>query len=356
MEDLNDIIEDSITDAELPPPDASAEPLEASTEPSDPIVEDSPSIAVPTPAERAEEAAKTPQDDFDKKFGLSAQSSSGRENRIPYSRVKKITEKAVNDAKTDWSKDLTASHVPVSKFQEVETKLKDYEGRWSQVAEFEKFMATDQLGFLKRLYTQPGYKEIFDQLAAGPAQQQAPVQAPAPVEEDFPQPDQQLSDGSKVYSMEGLKALREWDRKQVATAVLKEVETRYAPLEQDYKAYQQTQAVIPQVQRQIEEARTWPLFNESEGDIVKSLQANPSFTLERAYQVVVFPKMKAEQERLAGEAKVSKETMRAELLKELKQAPRSTAAAGGPTRPAPAPTGPRSIEDVIADSIKSLQR
>lgn len=355
MEDLTTLIEDSITDAELPTPEAPVEVVEASPEPSEPVAEDSTSTAVPSPAEQAEEATKAPQDDFDKKFGLSAQSSSGRENRIPYSRVKKITEKAVNDAKTDWSKTLTTSHVPVSKFQEAETKLKDYEGRFEQVAQFEKFMATDQLGFLKRLYQQPGYKELLDQLAAGPAQPVAPVQPSAPVEEDFPQPDQQLSDGSKVYSMEGLKALREWDRKQVATAVLKEVETRYAPLEQDYKAYQQTQAVIPQVQRQIEEARTWPLFNESEADIVKSLQVNPAYTLERAYQAVVFPKMKAEQERLAGEAKVSKETMRAELLKELKQAPRSTAAATGPNRPAPAPTGPRSIEDVINESLKALR-
>lgn len=347
MEDLSTVIEDSITDVTLPAPevdlDTPTEALEAAPEPTE-APEDTPDPVDPP----------TPQDDFDKKFGLTAQSSSGRENRIPYSRVKKITEKAVNDAKSSWQKDLEASHVPSAKFTELDTKVKDYEARLGQVAEFEKVMTTDHTRFLNMLYSVPGYKEIFDKLA-GPQVQQ-PQQVTPPQTDDFPQPDQELSDGSRVYSMEGLKALREWDRKQVESAVMKQVEARYAPIEKDYQSFQKVQAIKPQVEKQIADARTWPLFNESEDEIVAALAKFPSYSLERAYQAVVFPKMKAEQDRVTAESRVTKESVRAEVLKELKQAPRSTSAVTAGTRPTPqAASGPRSLEDVIADSIKGLK-
>lgn len=352
MEDLSEIINDSITDVTLPTPEVDLDT------PSD-VLE-----AVPEVTETSEVApdpvdpAPVLQDDFDKKFGLTAQSSSGRENRIPYSRLKKITAKAINDAKTSWQKDLEASHVPSAKFAELDTKVKDYEARLGQVAEFEKVMTTDHTRFLNMLYTIPGYKQLFDKIA-GSAQAQ-PDQEPVQISEDMPQPDQELSDGSKVYSLDGLKGLLAWQdsktAKRTVEQVMKQVEARYAPIERDYQSFQKVQAIKPQVDRQIADARTWPLFNENEDEIVKALQTYPAYSLERAYQAVVFPKMKADQDKFANEAKVTKETMRTEILKELKQAPRSTSAVSGPTRPAPqAATGPRSLEDVIADSIKGLK-
>ncbi len=160
-EDLDDIIVSSIEDAETdtsalddvtpdPTPEA---PVEASPEPPEPTTEP---VAV--------ESAVPPQppvDDFEKKFGIAPTSSSGRENRIPYSRVKKISEKAVNDAKALWTKDLEKGYTPLATYQEVEAKVKDYEGRLAQVAEFEKIMTTDHHRFLTMLVGLPGYKEIF---------------------------------------------------------------------------------------------------------------------------------------------------------------------------------------------------
>src|SRR6266851_4226042 len=150
MEDLSEIIADSITDVELAddptqveePTTTDTEPVEATPEaepaPVEPVVPETP--AVPSPASKDD---VKPLDDFEKKYGITALSSSGRENRIPYPRVKKIAEKAVKDAQTSWTKGLETSHVPIAKFQELDTKVKDYEARLSQVAEFEKVMTTD---------------------------------------------------------------------------------------------------------------------------------------------------------------------------------------------------------------------
>lgn len=369
MEDLNTIIEDSITDVELPnAPELELEaPVEAPEEPVEATADVDPIETTPVEPEAPTDLGKPVQDDFDKKYGLSAQSSSGRENRIPYSRVKKITEKAVNDAKTAWSKDLTASHIPLPKYTELDTKVKDYESRLGQVAQFEQVMTKEPLRFLQMLNGIPGYAQIFDQLSKG-AQQEAsaqPAQPVAPVDDvPQPQPDQRLSDGSMVYSMEGLDALNAWNRakarKEFAAELdtrVKAMESRYAPLERDYQSYQKTQAVLPVVNKQIADARTWPLFNENEDDIVKALNSDQNLSLERAYQTVVYPKMKAEQDRLAGETKVSREAIRAEILKELKAAPRATSTSVGATRPAQAHTssGPKSLEDVIADSLKAIR-
>src|SRR5882757_710187 len=118
MEDLSTIIEDSITDVTLPVPETD---LDLSPEPVEPMEVTSAVEPVNDPIE----APEAPLDDFDKKFGLTPTSPTGRENRIPYSRVKKITEKAVTDAKSSWQKDLEASHTPITKYQELETKNRD---------------------------------------------------------------------------------------------------------------------------------------------------------------------------------------------------------------------------------------
>jgi hypothetical protein len=368
-EDMTTAIEDAITDVEMPDtdldtssdvsestpePEASTEPVEASPEaPTD-------SIEVSSPAKSEQESRV--QDEFEKKFGITAQSSSGRENRIPYSRVKKITEKAINDAKKEWESSTSPKTQELETklktyedaFQQVEPRLRDYEARLTQVAEFERLMLNEPVNFLKMLVKIPAYDQIFNNPQA---------QAPAPTTDDMPEPDQALPDGSRVYSMDGLKALLAWNAKQVEGRVTNQIAQRYAPLESSYQQYQQIQSVLPQVQQQIAEARQWPQFTENEDEITKALQQNPSFNLERAYQHVVWPKFQAEREKLTGDAKVNREAIRAELLKELKQAPRSTSATTSATKTtAQKPVIRNSdgdvlsgIEAVIAQAVQGLK-
>jgi hypothetical protein len=348
MEDLTTIIEDSITDAILP-----ADPTGDST-PSDildstPVVESAPEAVVaptaPTTEVSSPAAPKAPADDFDKRYGLVQNSPTGKENRIPYSRVKKIADNAVKDAKTSWQKDLETGYVPAAKFKELDTQVKTYQ---TQIADYEKVMVNEPVRFLQTLAQMPQYAAIFERLQAQ-AQPEAPA---ASVPDDMPQPDQELSDGSFVYSMEGVKALNAWNRAQAKKETMTEVESRikaiearYSGMEKDYNQHQTVQAILPKVEQQIADARTWPLFNESEAEIVKVLADNPKVNLERAYQQVVFPKLQA-----------NRDKMRADILREVKQAPRATSAPSSATRSNPvAPTGNRSLEDIIADSIKGLR-
>lgn len=356
MADLEDIIEDSISDAALPP-----EPVETEAEPTPEVAPEAPPEAPEAPtesdqvespamkAEKAEAAAKALPDDFEKKFGIPSQSAGGRENRIPYSRVTKIVDKAVKTAIADRNKEFETTYNP--KLADFEAKVKDYEGKLERVAEFEKVMVNKPDQFLKMLSQIPAYADFFKAIEAGFKEQAAPA-AEAPIQSDavvggsMPVPDQELPDGSKVYSLDGLKALLMWNSNQTRTDTIKEVEKRYAPIESDWQANKKVQAMIPQVQAQITDARTWPMFTENEDDIVKALQTNQQLSLEGAYRQVVWPKMTADRNK-----------MREEILKEVKQAPRATAAPTQASRSSvkEVPTGPRNLEDIIAEAAATLK-
>lgn len=350
MEDLTEIIEDSLADATFTPepiestqePTTTPDPVEVAPEPSSEPTE--PAQAAPEPSTQVPSPAAQPQDEFERKYGITAQSASGRENRIPYSRVKKITDKAIKEAVDARNKEVETGYVPSAKFAELETKVKDYDTKFQDVIEFERVMLKEQPRFLEMLKTIPGYAELLTPKPAEPVTPEVKLDPRA----GMPQPDQELSDGSKVYSLDGLNALMEWQAAQVEARVTKQIEDsvtkRYGPLAEDYEQYQRVQQVIPKVQQEIAEARTWALFNESEDEIVKLLQANPKLSLEGAYNKVVIPKMQT-----------SRDKMRTEILNEVKKAPKSTAAPTSPTKAATPPAGPRTLEQVIQDSIKDLK-
>jgi hypothetical protein len=351
--DATDVTPDPVTDAsdaieaDASPVPHDASPAEAdASEPSEPVVE---TAEVASPATKVVDPAV--QDEFEKKFGIPAVGSGGRENRIPYSRVKKITEKAVADARKELE----------PKVAQYETKLKDYEERLGRVDNFEKIMTGEPQRFLQMLSTIPAYKQFFDfvQKAVethGQAQATS-AQPPVPVVDDMPQPDQKLPDGTMAYSLDGIKALNAWNRAQARKEVMNEVEQRYKPIEEEWQVQKRIQAVIPQIQAQINDARTWPSFKENEDEIVKVLASDRSISLESAYRKVVFPKLEAERnsekERLAAD----RTKMREELLAELKQAPRATSAGsvGSQSSVQGGKSGPKKLEDIIAEQIKSLK-
>lgn len=367
MSDLESVIQDSIQDVELP------EPLETSEADNDP----NPTDQVELAPETTDDLPEAPEvqvpsqdapvlDEFDKKYGLAPNSSSGRENRIPYSRVKKIADnsakEAVTKAQEGWTKGLETTHVPVARYQELNAKVTDYESRLQGVARYEDILQNKPIEFLKKLVQMPQYAAIFNQQQQ--TDQAQPQQSQAQVNNDpMPQPDQDGGNGNLVYSMDGLNKLLDWNARQAENRVLQKMESRYKPLEDDYKRYQQVQQVMPAVQQQIADARTWKLFNENEGEIVKILQQYPDASLERAYQHVVWPKLQAEldgarseQETLKTSAKADRDKIRAEVLAELKAAPRSTSATTTGTQGRQVSSGgSRSLEDIIKESIKPLK-
>lgn len=303
------------------------------------------------------------EDDFAKRFGLQSQSITGRENRIPYSRVKKIVEKAQRDAREAAAKELEGKFNP--QLTETQTKIQDYEQRLERVAQFEHVLENDPRTFLQILSQIPAYGEFFQrvsELAKMAQGQQGQGQNPVANQnvqnnnpnDPMPQPDQEFPDGTKGYSMEGLAKLFDWRDRQVESRVLQQAEERiskrYAPIEQQWQAQQEYQRAVPVVEKQIAEARTWPNFNELENEVVKLLQADQRMTLEgaymRAYQTHIVPRMTADRQRV-----------KSEVLEELKKRPAASAAPSNPTKPtASANKGPRSLEEIIAAEVEKLKQ
>lgn len=363
MSDLEQIIEDSVNDSIAPvettddtsvetqtddttestlsADDAAAEAHPDGTDA--PAVEDA-NQQVQSPA--AKQPGTTAEDDFAKKFGLQSQSVTGRENRIPYSRVKKIVEKNEKDVTARVTKELETKYTP--QLQERDTKITDYEGRLEKVAQFENILENDPRTFLGMLSKHPSYTEFFtyiEQLAGQqPAQQQQ--QAVVDPTADMPKPDQ--ADG--LYSMEGLQKLLAWNAEQARKATLQEVEQRYKPIEQAWQSQEQLAKIVPVVEKQIAEARTWDKFEELEDKVVAILKADKNISLERAY-------MKAYQEHMQTEVfpklTTDRNTIRQEVLAELKKKPVSSATPTSQTKPSfkAEPQGNRNLEDVIQQAL-----
>lgn len=369
---MSQVIEDSVNDAigDLEPVQTDETPdVEASADADagDVSAGEVESSEVKSPATRTSEDASASEvnvedvqeavDEFAKKFGIAAKSVTGRENRIPYSRVKKIVAKAQADAKAEAEKAFGAKSTP--KIAEYETKVKDYEDRLTKVGQFEHILENDPKTFLGMLSQIPAYKPFFDyvnQLAGkAPAEgAKAPEKAAAGLQGDpndpKPQPNQTMPDGSKVYDLAGLDQLMEWTARQVEKKVAKQVEAQFAPrlapFEQEQRRREDIARALPVIDQQIAEARTWDRFNELEPKIIEILNSDKRVTLDRAY-------MRAYQEVIVPKLTSDRNTVRTELMAELKKRPATTSAPNSQQK-GKVQDGPRSIEDIIAAEIAKV--
>lgn len=353
INDLENVIEESVTDSTNPEvedtsTDQVASPGTDDTTAEEVTTDDTATDQVASPASGAAGVVDPAADDFAKKFGLQAQSVTGRENRIPYSRVKKIVEKNERETIAKVTKDVESKFAP--QLTEYQTKVKDYEERLTRVGQFEHILENDPKTFLGMLSQIPVYKEFFDYVAQAANQQQAPQQEqPFLDSTGMPQPDQTLSDGSKVYSMEGLAKRDEWLARQIEGRAVQQAEERmaqrYAPIEQAWKSQEQLARIAPVVDKQIAEARTWPNFDELESEIVAILKADKSVSLERAY-------MQAYQKNVVPKLSTDRNAIRSEILAEIKKKPVSSGAPVNSVKPNTSQqSGPRTMEEIIAASI-----
>ena len=362
--DLEDVIEESVTDAvdegvvesggQDEGVDTTSEADVAQVE----IVDKTPTETeeavetseVTSPADKGE--SDVVEDDFSKKFGISSKSVTGRENRIPYSRVKKIVGKAEAEAER-FRKELDEFK---PKFTEIETKTRDYEERLGRVAQFENIMENDPKTFLDMLSQIPAYKSFFDyvnQLASGAGGTKEETSKVAVDSNDpMPAPNKEMQDGSKVYDLEGLQALMEWQSKQVEKRVLKQATEqlgkRYEPLEKERERRDYINKVMPVIDKQIAEARTWDKFSELEDKITDLLAKDKNLTLERAY-------LKAYQSEVIPRLSTDKDKMRTEILEEIRKRPSTTSAPVRVATSKQSEGGRSSLEDIIAGEIAKLK-
>ena len=277
--DLENVINDSLNDSQMPDiPDSTSDVesmvVESTTEPvtlgpteDTPTTEPTDTGAVPSPAVQV----TGPDDEFNKRFGLPT-NKFGETNRIPHPRVKQMVTKAEKETEArvrkEYEDKLANEFHPKAQYVELETKVKDYEGRLGQVAQFEQIMMNDPQKFLGMLQQVPAYKEFFDYLNQIAAQPQAPAEPQNYLDDkDMPLPDETLADGSAVYSMDGLRKREEWLSRQIEAKAVKQAEEsfakRIAPIEKEWQDKQRYSAAETQVQRQLTEARgKWDRFTE----------------------------------------------------------------------------------------------
>lgn len=275
-----------------------------------------------------------------------------RVTSIPHPRVKQMIEKREQKLIAAVAKELGITKAAaelklddvLAGLKERGTKLTDFEGRLRHMDSVEAIIANDPDRFMQMLaQVDPRYAAYAKQQQ----QQAAHAQQRAGDEDSEPQPDYDLGNGQRTYSVEGLQKLRAWERRQV----LKEVENRVKPFEERIKqdteraATEKMQADMRErVNQQLERARKWPQFAEHEADILKALQNDRSIGLEDAYMQVVVP-------RLAGD----RTKLRQEVVAEINAQPK-TSSVTTTTAPKPADNKPKTTADVAREVIASFEK
>lgn len=282
----------------------------------------------------------------------SAKKPDGRDNYIPHSKVVKIIENGINQGKGEFGQ----------RYQALETEattLRDLVGNMQRAA------TGDPRAFLEDLARHdPRYRAFLEPPAA--------AQAPAPsFDGHMPEPDYQLPDGSRTYSLDGIqKQLIPWLTSAITKQLETKVDERLKPWTEREKAEQARaeqqqvmEAVSARARDAMTEAQKWPMFGQLPADgsltefqsaVLKRMQddtaaakaANrrPSMTLKEAY-------LEEKAERLTPDY----HKMRGKVLEELQSAPKGTAVArtGGE---APRAAAALSTADVAARTLARLEK
>lgn len=288
------------------------------------------STADPTVASEAKPAtpepeAKEPAGDDDplKDLGLKPRVD-GKENRIPESRVRELVARKVQ----------RATEQAQAQIAELTSKVQTYEPQFEKVRAAEDLMTRDPAKFLYGLaQAHPLYAQIL-----GPLFDHSSSSTTASAgrhDNEMPQPDYDLGNGQFTYSEQGLAKRMAWERQQAVREAEARVVQRFEPMLRRQQAEEHLAAMAPVVQQQVQEASTWPMFLESQPEILAALRADQRLSLEGAYRKVVFPKLQA-----------NEQSMRQKLLAEMKQQPVSTSTTAGATTSRAAKGGPQTTEDI----------
>ncbi len=303
-------------------------------------------------AEPVAEADKKTKDEeaFAAEHGIKAKEPSGRENRIPYSRVKTITDNAVKKARTAWEAETKSS-------QEL---IQNYEQRVNGIAEIERIIFEEPERYIEMLPKfNPRYAELIGkQSAATP--QSAPTAAATTADGrvDFSKaPTGDGPDGN--YTPQGLSNLLQWTIEQATAVAEQRISQRYEPLEKSYKRAQDVRTRMESDHKAagqlLQDYSTREGFKENYQAIEAELKQQPAGlsaaeAMKRAYEKVVFGSYKAKLDK----ATTDYEKVRKQIMDDMAAAPQSTAVGVGAPRSGAARTAlpdNASMEDVIKHAI-----
>jgi hypothetical protein len=330
--------------------------LESSGDDDNTSVASAPTEAV-KPATDTTVVAGTPDPDDIDALHESTVDSMGRKrtNSIPVPRVKEMRTKDQQKLLTTLAKELgmTPAEGAALKMEDVVgvikehgTKRTNYETKLKQVDAVEKLIATDPDRFMQIVSEiNPGFKAYAKKEAT------AAVTKSTAEEDPEPQPDYDLGNGQFTYSVEGLRKLRAWERRQAVKEVNAGLDARLKPVEEKAKAEQEraeyeawyNDRLAFHTQR-LEKARKWPKFTDNELAIIQAMQTDPSVSLEDAYMQVVVP-------HLAGD----RTKIRQEILDEIERQPKTSSVAVSPAVTKPADNKPKSTADIAREVMASME-
>lgn len=271
-------------------------------------------------------------------LGLAAPKPGQRDNRIPYSRIRKI----VANAKTKWSEKLKGEHTAA--LTPMQQEIAEHKARAATYDAAEKLIETDGEKYLALLASI--YPKQYGHLVGGKGKD-------APQKPQEPQPDVKYDDGSLGYSPEQFAKLREYDRTESARIAeeraTKQFNERFGPIEQEYKATQQQHQDVQKVRGHIGKLREqWGADLIDSPDVQKAIvahmDANPKDSLVAATRTVAMARIQADRTK-----------MRAELLKELKVAPKAAAKAPIAPNRSDRAADDESIDQIIANAARGLR-
>lgn len=336
MSDEAAVVSESVPTSTADVAEAVIESYEAS-DPTDVVTGNTPiPDADPEPAkEPAPGVAESEVDGLLREAGFTEQRRpDGRENRIPYSKVRKIIDNGLEKGRTAWE-------------TEKQTLARERDEYRQYVEQFRTALTGDEKQFLSEVAKiDPRYAKF---LAEQPA--------PAPVQvSEMPPPDVPLPDGGRTYSVEGLQKLIEW---AVDNRMMPKVDERLKPLterdQQIQQAEQRRQLEAKSRERvgqALQQAKAWPLWDQLEPEILAELQQDTETSRARGER----PQMTLRQAYLEVASRhQTPDKVRERVLAELKQAPKSTSVSRGATD-APKAPGPTSTADIAARVMDRLER
>jgi hypothetical protein len=360
----DDVTTESLVAAAVREADFPSDPSDRVADVGEPAV-GSPPDSSPEPEslepERLAERAATPDTDEDpdltaimKGYGIDWSNHVQQDNRMPYSRHRKVLAKTVRQVHAKVQ-ELLGTHT--GKLTAAEARLKNFEAA-------DTLVQTDPeryINVLAAMYPEQ-YGRFTHQSDARPdAANDAATRAATT--ESIPRPDVQFEDGSVGYSPEQQDRRELWLVNKAKTDALAEVtelfSKRFAPLEDRLKAEQAHAEYAPRVKAQLDHAvATWGEAFTAEyqkgnaSEIIQVLHkadaAGIPLTFEAACTQVLLP-------RLQHANVADREKMRTELLGELSKRPGAARlSAPSATKPDVSDTN-RTTQDIVREAMAAAQ-
>jgi hypothetical protein len=255
-------------------------------------------------------------------FGLKPKVN-GKENRIPYTKTRKIIDNQLAKGYGVVAKVLGIDPTTIT-HKTAETIIGDAIKDIPQLRErlkgfddLEPIMRFDGDTFIKMLAESnpKQYKKFLAVLEEG----YAPPTREAVKEEDDPEPelDYDLGEGKKTYSAEGWKKREAWVKRGMERTFQKTLDARLKPLDEERQTaktqQEQTDAYNTRITTTLHHAKEWEGFVENEAEIKAALPEFAKLPLEfrvmAAYVKVAMSKLKT-----------TRQKMRDEILAEQKKA------------------------------------